>query len=57
MTVKNLATKKGTIKKLKAKKAYYVRICTYTEVQNPMTDKVEKVQGKWSAARKVKIKK
>ncbi len=57
MTVKKLATKKGTIKKLKAKKTYYVRICAYTEVQNPLTDQAEKVLGKWSKAKKVKIRK
>lgn len=57
VTVKTAKTKKQTVKKLKAKKKYYFRIATITKVQNPMTGKIETIQGKWSKAKKIKAKK
>ena len=44
-----------TIKKLKAKKTYYVRVRTYTNVKNTDGETV-KVYGKWSKAVKIKAK-
>ena len=54
--IKKAKTKKTTIKKLKSKKKYYFRIAPYTKVKDPITGEVSTVQGKWSKAKKVKIK-
>lgn len=48
--VKKAKTTKKTIKKLKRKKKYYVRIRAYQTVNG------KKVYGGWSKAKKVKIK-
>ena len=54
--VKKAKTKKLVVKKLKAGKTYYFRIATYKQVKNPTTGKVVTTQGKWSKAKKVKVK-
>lgn len=54
--VKGAKKKSLTIKKLKAKKKYFFRIRSYTVVKNTAGKNV-KFYGKWSAAKKVKIKK
>lgn len=46
---KNTSVKK-TIKGLKAKKKYYVKVCSYKKVGN------SKYYGAWSATQKVKTK-
>lgn len=47
----NVTTNKATVKKLKSKKKYYVRVRTYTVVENN-----EKCYSAWSKAKKVNIK-
>ena len=54
--VKKAKTKKLVVKKLKAGKTYYFRIATYKQVKNPTTGKIVTTQGKWSKAKKVKVK-
>ena len=51
--VKTKISKKNkyTIKKLKTKKTYYIRVCAYKIVKG------KKVYGKWSNVKKVKLKK
>ena len=56
VNVKKAKTKKLVVKKLKAGKTYYFRIATYKQVKNPTTGKVVTTQGKWSKAKKVKVK-
>ncbi len=51
VTVSKFKTASTTVKKLKAGKKYYVRICAYAKSGNT------KVQGDWSKAKTVKIKK
>ncbi|MCM1128210.1 MAG: hypothetical protein NC429_17295 [Lachnospiraceae bacterium] len=50
---KSIAKKSGsvTIKKLKKKKTYYIRVRTYTEIAG------NTYYGKWSSRKSVKIKK
>ncbi len=55
LTVKNKKTTTKTVKKLKAKKKYYVRICTYKNVK--AGKKTVKFYSKWSKAKSVKVKK
>lgn len=50
-TVKNKKTSKATYSKLKAKKKYYVRVRTYTDVNGT------RYYGSWSAAKSVTTKK
>ena len=51
-------TKKATLKKLKARKKYYIRVCAVTKVKNPFTGKTETIQGKWVKVKKpIKAKK
>lgn len=49
-TVKKAKTTKKTIKKLKRKKKYYVRVRAYKTVKG------KKYYGKWSKAKTVKVK-
>ena len=55
--IKNPKTRKVIVKKLKKGKTYYFRACTYTKVTNRITNETITVKGKWSAKKKVKIKK
>ena len=50
VTVKKQKTTKTTVKKLKAKKKYYVRVRTYKTVNG------KKVYSAWSKVKSVKIK-
>lgn len=54
VTVKKNKTTSATVKKLKAKKKYYVRIRTYKNVK--LNGKTVKVYSKWSSAKKVTTK-
>ncbi len=49
-------TTKLTLKKLKKGKTYYFKVQPYTNVTNHATGEVTKVAGKWSKAKKLKIK-
>ena len=53
-TVSKNTTVKKTVKKLKAKKTYYVRVRTYKTVK--VGKKSVKIYSSWSAAKKVKTK-
>ncbi len=53
---KTLKKKKVTIKKLKAGKTYYVKVRPFTQIKTP-AGKTVKIYGKWSKAKKVKVKK
>lgn len=55
VTVKKNKTTAATMKKLSAKKKYYVRICTYRNVK--YNKKTVKVCSAWSKAKSVKTKK
>ena len=55
LSIKNYRTTSKTVKKLKAKTAYYVRIRTYKTVKSGK--KTIKLYSNWSSPRKVKTKK
>lgn len=55
ITIKNAKTATKTISKLKKKTTYYVRICGYKT--GKVGEKTSTVNSKWSAVKKVKIKK
>ena len=55
--IKDPKAKTVTVKNLKKGKTYYFRTCTYTEVKNRVSGEEKTVKGKWSAKKKVKIKK
>lgn len=48
-----------TLKSVKAKKGkrHYFKIRPYTQVTNPATGQTETVYGKWSKAKKIKVRK
>ncbi len=50
-TIKKKALTSTTLKKLKGNKKYYVRVCSYKKVGKKM------IQGEWSKAKNVKVKK
>lgn len=54
--IKGASKKKATISKLKRKKTYYFKIRTYKTIKNPSSGKNVTVYGKWTKAKKVKIK-
>jgi len=55
--ITNAKTKKKVLKKLKAKKKYYVRMRTLTNVKNPATGETTTAYGKWTSAKSFKAKK
>lgn len=55
VTVKNKKTTSQTVKKLKAKKKYYVRICTYKNIKE--NGKTVKLCSQWSKPKTVTAKK
>lgn len=55
VTVKNRKTTSCTVKKLKAKKKYYVRICTYKNIKE--NGKTVKLCSQWSKTKAVTVKK
>ena len=57
VTVKNAKTSKKTIKKLKAKRIYYVQVRTIKKIKNKATGETTTVYGKWSNIKKVKARK
>ena len=56
VTVKSAKTRSATLKKLRAKKRYYVRMRPVTYVLNTATGKKTKVYGKWTAIKSFKAK-
>ena len=55
VTIKKQKTTKTTVKKLKAKKKYYVRVCTYKTVK--INGKSIRIYSGWSKAKTVTTKK
>ncbi len=55
--VKGASKKKLVLKNLRKGKVYYVKVRPYKVVQNPVTGKTKKVFGKWSAVKRVKVRK